>query len=209
MTCHDVGKESDHQRKRLGDNTKQLDGLHDRYRKLQEYRHIRPEYLLPIMLVSKQVYGKEREHCKHQGHCNVSSNIRSAREERHQSEQVAKEDEEERRKQVRGIFPIFLLAYRRLDDLVIDHHDHHLHKACKASWSRLCRIMSSIPSCRSEYDQNQKHACYHQRSDILRYRNVKRSDKLSVSSSLHYLVFIASFFRYEKSFVFMSMFKLR
>ena len=158
------------------------------------------------MSVSKYVYREECAQCEHHSHCDVSRHVRSSREERDYTEQVAQEDEEEDREQVWSIFPVAMLAYRRFYQVIIHHHDHHLHKACKALRSTfLRRIMLPVPLCRSQNQCYQQQSRDHQRCDILRYGNVKRTGNRSVCHLFHYLSFIPAFLRQEKALIFMSM----
>ena len=61
VACHHVGKETDHQREGLREDTEELDNRHDRCRiSLQEQGHIGPEDFLPVLLVGKDVDGKHR-----------------------------------------------------------------------------------------------------------------------------------------------------
>ena len=62
MSCHHIGKETDHQREGLGEDTEQLNGWHDGD-SLQEEGHIRPEDVLPVLTVTKQVDCQERTQC--------------------------------------------------------------------------------------------------------------------------------------------------
>ena len=61
MSCHHVGKETDHQRKGLREDTEELDDGHDRCRiGLQEQRYLRPEDFRPVLLVGEDVDGQHR-----------------------------------------------------------------------------------------------------------------------------------------------------
>ena len=61
VASHHVGKETDHQREGLREYSEEFDDWHHRCGiGLQEQRNLRPEYLLPIFLVGKDVNGKHR-----------------------------------------------------------------------------------------------------------------------------------------------------
>ena len=209
MSRHNVGEESDHQRERLRDHSEELDRLHNRYRKFKEHRHVRPKYLLPIMFVTEKVYRKECEQRKHHCHGYVSGHIRSSREERHQSEKVGQEDEEEGRKEIRSVFLVVLLADRRLDDVVVHHHNHHLHKAGESAWSLVGRIVLPIPPRHTQDNEYQEYSSNHQGCDILCYRDVERPFFLTVRTDFHDLVGIAPFLGDVKSFIVMAVLECR
>ena len=81
VTCHHVGKETNHQSKRLCKHTKELDDRHHRHRIcLKEKRHFGPKNFLPIFLVAKKVDGKHSTYCKKQGDVDISRYIRTTRE---------------------------------------------------------------------------------------------------------------------------------
>ena len=89
VACHHVGKETDHQRKGLGEHAKQLDEGHDRSRiGLEEEGHLGPEYLLPILLVGKDIDGEHRAQCQEEGDIDVARDVGAAREDRNQSDEV-------------------------------------------------------------------------------------------------------------------------
>ena len=161
------------------------------------------------MFVSEEVYRKECEQREHHCHGDVSGHIRASWEERHQSEKVGQEDEEEGGKEIRSVFLVVLLADRRLDDVVVHHHNHHLHKAGESAWSLFGRIVFPIPSRHTQNNEYQEYSRNHQRCDILCYRNVERPLFLTVRTDFHNLVGIASFLGDVKSFVMVAVFKLR
>ena len=161
------------------------------------------------MSVCKHIDRKERTCRQYKSHRYVSRHIRSAREKRHNSEEVAQEYEEERRQQVWSIFPI-LRSYRLLDYIIIDHHDHHFHKPSEASGRAFIRcIMRTVPLCCPQHQSDQKKGREYKRSHILGYGYIKRPCDGPVRSRFHYLVFITSFLRYRESFVRMSMLDFR
>ena len=170
MSRHDVCKKPDHERERLRYQSEQFYRLHYRQRKFQEQRNIRPQNLLPIMLVSKYIDRQEGAQGQNHRHGYVSRNIRSARKERHYSQEVAQEYEEEHSQQVRRISAVFLFPYGLLYQVIIDHHYHHLHQSGYAFRSAFLHcIMLSVPPCRAQHKGNQQQSSKHQRCDILCY----------------------------------------
>ena len=86
MSCHHVGKETDHQRKGLGQNTKQFDEGHDGHGVcLQESRHVGPEDFLPVLLVAEEVDGQHGAQRQEERDVDVTRHVGSTREYRQQS----------------------------------------------------------------------------------------------------------------------------
>ena len=84
VPCHHIGKKTDHQGERLGEDTEELDDGHQGDG-LQENRHVRPEDVLPILLVAKQVDGQKRAERQEEGDVDIARYIRTTREYRQQS----------------------------------------------------------------------------------------------------------------------------
>ena len=122
------------------------------------------------MLVSKYIDRQEGAQSQNHRHGYVSRNIRSARKERHYSQEVAQEYEEEHSQQVRRISAVFLFPYGLLYQVIIDHHYHHLHQSGYAFRSAFLHcIMLSVPPCRAQHKGNQQQSSKHQRCDVLCY----------------------------------------
>ena len=65
MSRHHVGKETNHKSERLGENAEELYDWHQRHRiSLEEYRHMGPEDVFPILLVAEEVDGNHRAYGK-------------------------------------------------------------------------------------------------------------------------------------------------
>ena len=103
-----IGKEPDHQAERLGEHTYDFNHRHKRNRNFEPGRDIRPEYILPIVLVAEDVDSKEGEEGQYQGHGYVAGDIGTSREERHYTHKIVDEDEEECGQQVRGVALVVL-----------------------------------------------------------------------------------------------------
>ena len=142
MSCHHIGKETDHQGEGLREHTKQLDGWHDGDR-LEEDGHIGPENLFPVLLVAKQVDGEERHEGQQERDVDIARYVRTTREDGQQTHKVGHHNKEEHRQQIRCILLVMLLADRRLDDVVIDHHHQHLNSTYKTAW-RLTRLVAFL-----------------------------------------------------------------
>ena len=147
VSCHHVGKETDHESERLGENAEELYDWHQRHRiSLEEYRHMRPEDVFPILLVAEEVDGNHGADGKEERHVDVARNVGATREYRKQTENVCREDEEEHREQVWCERLEVLLAYRRLDHVVIDGHDEHLHHSDKSARSLTSLVLALVPA---------------------------------------------------------------
>ena len=85
VSRHHIGKETDHQRKGLGEHSEQLYSRHDGNRSLQEYGHIGPEDILPVLSVAKQVDSQERTHSQEKRDVDVTRHVRATWEDRQQS----------------------------------------------------------------------------------------------------------------------------
>ena len=153
VTGHHVGKETDHQREGLGDDTEQFDDRHDSHRiSLQESRHIRPEDLLPVLLVAEQVDGQHRTECQKERDVDVARHIGTTREDRQQPKHIGDEDEEEGRQQVRCVGTVVLFADGVLDEVVVDRHHQHLHHAYESLRHILGGVVLLVPTGTAEED---------------------------------------------------------
>lgn len=120
MACHDVGKQTDHQCKRLRQNAEELNDWHQGDGTFEHQWHFGPEDFLPIVSVSEQVDSYERAKCEEKRNGNVSGQVSPAWKNRNQSEQIAEKDEEKRCQQIRCVEAIVLLADVGFNDVVMD-----------------------------------------------------------------------------------------
>ena len=76
VSCHHVGKETDHESERLGENAEELDNWHQWHRiSLEEYRHMGPEDVFPILLVAEEVDGNHGADGKEERHVDVARTL--------------------------------------------------------------------------------------------------------------------------------------
>ena len=147
MSSHHVGKETDHKCEWLCEHSEQLDKRHYWSGiRLEEQRNLRPENLLPVLLVGKQVDGKHRTYSQEEGDVDVTSNVCASWEYRNQSDEITGEYEEEHREQIRSIRFVMLLTYRRLDEVIMYRHHYHLHSTYKSLWSLALCVVVLIPA---------------------------------------------------------------
>ena len=104
VSSHHVSEETDHECEGLGENTHELDDGNDGYRCFQPCWHIRPEDILPIMLIAAELHDDEGAESKEECHGDVTGHVAPTRWEGHQTHHVACEDEEEAGEQVGRIF---------------------------------------------------------------------------------------------------------
>ena len=144
MPGQHIGKKTDHQSKWLGKDTEEFNKRHHRHRYFQPPGHIRPEDIFPISFRSKQVDGNKCKECQHHRNSDITRHIGSTRKDGNQPHDIIYKNEEERCQQVRRKLSIFR-PYTTLDDIVVHHHNKHLHKADEATRSRTALRMFSIP----------------------------------------------------------------
>ena len=97
VSRHDVGKQTDHQGKGLGENAEQLDGWHDGHRTLQPHRHFRPKDFFPIFLGAEYIDRNKCTQCQDQCNGNIAGHIASTRKDRYQAHEIIDKDEEKGR----------------------------------------------------------------------------------------------------------------
>ena len=145
MTSHNVCKESDHQGERLSENTDELNHGDNGYRHLEPCRHIRPEDILPVVLVARELYDDERTESQEERHGDIASHVSRPWWERNQPHYVTSKDEEEAGQQV-GRVLLVALAYSRLDDFIHHIHHEHLNKAYEATRSGVTGLALLVPA---------------------------------------------------------------
>ena len=118
------------------------------------------------MLVSEYIDNEEGEQCQHERHGDVAGDVRSTREERHDTHQVVYEYEEERCQQVRRV-SLVVLTNAAFYDIILDHRDEHLHQADSAFRGLLTGVVFPVPFGGSEHDEQQQSAVDHQAEHIL------------------------------------------
>ena len=153
VACHHVSKETDHQGEGLGDDAKDLDDRHDSNGiSLQERWYIGPEYLLPVLLVAKEVDGQHRAERQEEGDIDIARHVSTTREDGQEAQHVGDQNEEECRQQIGCIGAVVLLADRVFDEVVVDRHHQHLYHAYKALGHILGGIVLLIPTGTAEED---------------------------------------------------------
>ena len=88
VAAHHVGEQTDGKSRRLCKHTEHLDELHDRQRAFEPYRHVRPEYLFPVVLVGEEVCAHECYYRQHKCYSDVAGEIGAAGEYHDEAEQV-------------------------------------------------------------------------------------------------------------------------
>ena len=141
------------------------------------------------MLVTEYVDDEEREQRQHERHGDVASDVRSTREERHDSHQIVYEYEEERCQQVRRV-SLVVLPHAAFDDIVLNHRHKHLHEANTAFRGFLTGIMFPVPPGGTEHNEQQQGAVDHQTEHVLGDGKVPRPYLRTVRGPLDYLVLI-------------------
>ena len=156
MACHHVGKETDHQGEGFREDTEKFDERHHwRGIGLQEQRHLRPEDLLPVLLVGEDVDGQHCTQGQEEGDVDVTRHVGTTWEYRDQSDEVTRQDEEEHRQQIGCIRPVMLLSYRRHDQVVVDRHHDHLHETNETTRGSILHVVLLIPAGTAEEDDDE------------------------------------------------------
>ena len=75
VSCHHVGKESDHQGEGLREDAHELDERDDGCRALQPCGHIGPEDILPVVFVARELYDDKRAEGKEERHGDVARHV--------------------------------------------------------------------------------------------------------------------------------------
>ena len=128
VACQDVGKQTDHQGEGLGKGGDELYDRHQGDGELQEHRHVGPEDVLPIMSVTEDVDRHVGAEGQYQGNAQVACDVGAEGEEGNQPEEVAEEDEEEHRQQVRRELWHLALWDGGADDAVKHHVGEPFHQ---------------------------------------------------------------------------------
>ena len=84
------------------------------------------------MFRTEDIDCKERADRQHHRDSDISRHVRTSGEERNQSHHVIDKDEKERCQQIRCKLPV-VGSYTTLDNIVVHHHDEHLHESDKSS----------------------------------------------------------------------------
>ena len=100
MTGHHVGEKSDHQCERLSEDAYKLDDGNQR-ECFQRHRHIGPEDVFPVVLRAAELRDDEGTQSEEECDGDVAGHIAATRWKRNDTHQVAGEDEEETRQQIR------------------------------------------------------------------------------------------------------------
>ena len=156
VTCHHVGKETDHEGEGLGEDTNDLnDGNQRSGVGLQEERHLGPEDFLPVLFVAEDVDEKHRADGEEERDVDVTRHVSAAREDGEESEDVRRENEEEDREEIRGKLLVMFLADASADDAVMDSHGEHLHHSYESAGCFALLVALTIPSsAREEYGEH-------------------------------------------------------
>ena len=97
------------------------------------------------IISSKEVDGQERTEGQEERDVDVTRYVSTTWEDGQQSYEVGKQDEEEYRQQIRSIGLVVLLADRRLDDVVVNHHHKHLYSPHESAGRITLLVVLLIP----------------------------------------------------------------
>ena len=148
MSCHHVGEETDHEGKRFGEHTEELNHRHYGHGvRLKEKGHLGPEDFLPVFLVAEEVDGNHRAYGKEECDVDVSRHVGTTGEDWYEANHVGDEYEEEDGEEIGSILLVVLLAHRRTDEVVVDSHHEHLHSSDEPARSLALLVALLIPSC--------------------------------------------------------------
>ena len=128
MSAHHVGKQTHTQCSRFCKDSENLYELHDGKRKFKEHRHIRPEYLFPVMLCSKHICQDKHHHSQYKRNSYITRKIRTAGENHDKPHKVHHKNEKETCEKERSKLARFVLQ-SCLDNTYIDEINKHLHES--------------------------------------------------------------------------------
>ena len=201
MSCHNIGKKTNHQRKRFCKYTEELNQRHHRYWNFQPRRHIRPEYFFPIFLRSIQIRKDKRTYCQDQSNGDVTCYVSSSGEKRYQSHQIIYQYEEKCSQQIRSI-SLIVFSDATFYHIVVHHKHQCLNHTYSSFRSSLFYRVFFIPAYTTHHNDEQQRTVYKQPQHILRNGNIKRTNLFTGIISFYYLAVVCSTFGDIQSFVF-------
>lgn len=189
VTSHDICEETDHECEGLCEDSNELD---DRYERecLQGQRHVGPEDIFPIMLVSAELHHYESTQREEECHGDIASNVSSTGREWYEAHDVAGEDKEEASEQVRAIL-LVSLSHTRLDDIIHHIHHKHLNESRETFRSVVARLVLAVPACRQQDTEQEHDNADEHRSHSLGDGDIERS-LLSAANQFYDLALIVA-----------------
>ena len=103
MATHHIGKQTNHQGKRFGENAKQLNNRHKWHGHFEPCGHFGPKDFFPIFFVPKKIDRQKNDKSQTESDGDVAGDVGAAGEYWYEAEEVGYEDEEEGREQQGGI----------------------------------------------------------------------------------------------------------
>ena len=126
MACRDVGKQSNHQRERLGEKTDEFNNGQQGTQGNRNTGH--PKNVRPVILGAVHVGQDKGQYSQHQSDGNVSCYVGTSWEEGNQAQQVVDPNKEKQGEQIRGE-PVYVLRGNvHPGNFVAHKQDQRLHK---------------------------------------------------------------------------------
>ena len=153
------------------------------------------------MFRTEDIDCKERADRQHHRDSDISRHIRASGEERNQSHHVIDKDEKERCQQIWRELPV-VRSDTTLDDIVVHHHDEHLHESDKSSRCFGSLRTFPVPMCHTQHDNEQQYAVEQQGKRHFRNGNIPRANLFACGVILYQFAFIFTSFGSDgKSFI--------
>ena len=206
MSCHDVGKKTDHQGKRFRKDSEEFYQRHHRNRHLQPCRYFGPEDILPIGLGSEEVREQEGNGRQYQGNGNVTCYVRTTRENRNQPHQVVYQDKEEGSQQI-GSITLVVFTDTPFDDILVDHHHERFDHSYPATRSSFLYRMLLVPAGTAQQDDHQYRTVDEESQYVLSDGDVQRTYLLTGSVPFHNLAVVSTSFGDIQAFIRFSLFQ--
>ena len=145
------------------------------------------------MFGSENINRKERTDSQYHCDRNISRHIRPTGKEWDQSHYIVDKDEKKRCQQIWSEFPI-IGTDTTLDDIIVHHHNKHLHESDEPSRCQRSARTFSIPVGYTQYNHQQQHTVEQQSKCHLCDRNVPRTHLLSGCIILYQFTFVFTSF---------------
>lgn len=179
MTARDIREETDEEGEGPREHRHNLEGDHDKLH--DEGDAGDSQRVDPVVLASEDVGHDEGEDSEDRGEGDITGEVRSTREERHEADNVVDPDKEEERQEERGELSGLLLADLVVGDL-LGKEDKFLDDDSAAAWD----LSLSDATGSANEDKHEESDAHKHRSDVARQREVE--DSVGAPVDLEFLV---------------------
>lgn len=154
VSRRDVGKKTNHQRKRLDEDSHDLHDGQNRLDKSGDARH--PKDVLPIVAVSVDGREDEGQECQCHGNGQVACDVGTTREKWHQPNQVQNQHKEKQRHDVRLEPLVVFFSDHWNGYFVPDEYEERLHEGLQSFGGHALAGLVSLGNAQENKDQDQR-----------------------------------------------------